>query len=471
MRNIKIKLLLSIGFLLVIVGCNNEGSIIVDSTPKFESLDENISSLPGETFVISGVVSDPAGIKSVNFIYEPWFLNKTIVKDSVPNSYTISYQFKVPADAVEGSSHIIPITVANVGNVTTVKNITVALDKDIEPPVINIASPLNGATVLISTANEVELDIAVTDKNLAEFKIESSVLNETIAVTGGSFYYKKSLNITEPDNYVFKVTATDVSGNVSIETVSMNVLNELSFDVMYITDVSSEALLVSDIFGIPYATSASTVIDEDGYVFTGRYYSPAPNTPVRFLAQKGSFGPYAFGSDPVNSGKLAFGSSVDISPILLPNEGYYEVKMDLRDSSYLVTSYTPSDTPYAEMYILGRGIYVSDTVSTCTDNTTNGDRCWHFASGKPFTKDTNNPFLWTIDVTVKDQPNDDGVNGFILNANTAGWAPFWRVDDEEDPEATILGGGSNYVFPDSALNKDYTFTFDTHLNRISATLR
>ena len=471
MRNIKIKLALSIGVLLVIMGCNNEDSIMVNSTPEFVSLDENISSLPGETFIISGVVSDPAGIKSVNFIYEPWFLNKTIVKDSVPNSYTISYQFKVPVDAVENSSHTIPVTVANIGDVSTVKNIIVTLDRDIESPVINIASPANGATVLIGTANEVELDITVTDKNLAEFKIESSVLNETIAVSGSTFEYKKALNITEPNNYSFMVTVTDVSGNVSTETVSMNVLNELSFDVMYITGVDSEALLVSDIFGIPYATSASEVGDEDGYVFTGKYYSPAPNTPVRFLAQRGSFGPYAFGSDTTNSGKLALGSSVNISPILLPNEGYYEVKMDLRDSSYSVTSYTPSDTPYTEVYILGRGIYINDTVSTCTDNTTNGDKCWHFASGKPFTKDANNPFLWTIDVTLKDQPNDEGVNGFILNANPSGWAPFWRVDDAEDPLATVPGGGSNYVFPDSALNKDYTFTFDTHLNRISATLR
>lgn len=471
MRNIKSKLLLLIGFLLVIIGCNNNDSIVVNSTPEFVNLEENISSLPGETFVISGVVSDPAGIKSVNFVYEPWFLNKTIVKDSVPNSYTISYRFKVPTDAVENSSHTIPVTVANAGNVTTVKNITVTLDRDRKAPVINIASPLNGATVLIGTANEVELDITVTDKNLAEFKIESSVLNETIAVSGNLYEYKKSLNITAPNNYSFKVTATDVSGNVSTEIVSMNVLDELSFDVMYITGVASEDLLVSDIFGIPYATSASTVADEDGYVFTGRYYSPAPNTEVRFLAQKGSFGPYAFGIDPNNSGKLALGSDVGVSPILLPNEGYYEVKMDLRDSSYSVTSYTPSDTPYTEIYILGRGIYISDAVSTCTDNTTNGDRCWHFASGKPFTKDANNSFLWTIDVTVKDHPNDDGVNGFILNANKAGWAPFWRVDNAEDPLATVPGGGSNYVFPDSALNKDYTFTFDTHLNRISATIR
>ena len=471
MRNIKKKLVIIIGLLLAIIGCNNDETILVNSSPEFLSLDESISSLPGEEFVFTGVVKDPAGIKSVNLNYEPWYLNKTIIKDSLPNTYIISYRFKVPIDAVVNTSHTVPLTITNGGDKTTVKNIIITLDKDIVAPQIDIASPLNGATVLIGAGDEVNLDISIKDKNLAEFKIESSVLNETIAISGTSFEYKKVLNITNPNSYIFKVTATDVSGNISVETVSMNVLDELSFDVMYITDVDSEALLVSDIFGVPYMTAASTVAQEDGFVFTAKYYSPTPNTKVRFLAQKGSFGPYAFGADVSVANKLVLGSDADVSPIILPQIGYYEIKMDLRDSSYTVSSYTPVDTPYQQIYILGRGIYINDAISTCTDNTTNGDKCWHFASGKPFVKDSNNPFLWTIDVTVKDHPNDDGVNGFILNANPSGWAPFWRVDNAEDPEATVPGGGQNYVFPDSALNKDYTFTFDSHLNRISATIR
>ncbi|WP_299064556.1 hypothetical protein [uncultured Polaribacter sp.] len=470
MRIIKSKLPLFVSFILIIISCNDD-AVVVNSIPEFTTLEENISSLPGEDFIFEGIVSDPAGIKSVNFTYEPWFLNKTIVKDSLPETYEISYRFKIPDDAIPNSIHTIPMTVSNAGDKTTVKNITITLDRDIENPVINIASPVNGATVLIGTADEVNLNITVTDKNLAEFKIESSVLNETLAISGSSFEYEKALNITEPDTYTFTITVTDTSGNVSTETVSMNVLNELSFDVMYITGVTSEALLVSDIFGIPYVTSASEVAEEDGFVFIGRYYSPAPNTEVRFLAQKGSFGPYTFGVDTNTDGRLALGDDVTVSPIVLPEVGYYEVKMDLRDSSYSVTSYMPTDDPYTQIYILGRGIYIDDTVSTCTDNTTNEDRCWHFRSGKPFTKDPNNSYLWTIDVTVKDHPNDDGVNGFILNANPASWAPFWRVDNVEDPEATVPGGGGNYVFPDSALDKDYTFTFDTHLNRISATIR
>ena len=97
--------------------------------------------------------------------------------------------------------------------------------------------------------------------------------------------------------------------------------------------------------------------------------------------------------------------------------------------------------------------------------------CWNFQSGKPFTQDSNNPYLWTIDVTVDDEPDNNGSNGFILNANPSGWSPFWRIDDPESPQSTVFNGGTNYVFPDSALGKDYTFVFDTHLNRISAISR
>ena len=141
--------------------------------------------------------------------------------------------------------------------------------------------------------------------------------------------------------------------------------------------------------------------------------------------------------------------------------------MDLRNQSYTVTPYTPSDATFDQVYIIGTGIYIDATTSTCTSNANGSLQCWNFGSGKPFTKDTNNDYLWTIDVTLKEEPDNDGVNGFILNANPSGWSPFWRVDPD-DPSITVPNGGTNYVFPDSALEKDYTFVFDTHLNRISA---
>jgi hypothetical protein len=468
MKTTKAILLIFLSIFAIIIGCSDDESDKVDSTPVFQSLVDEISTLPGQTFTLMGVVSDPAGIRSVNMKYEPWFLDKTISKkDSLFDTYNLSYKFKVPADAIENSSHTISITVTNNGGVSITKDVLVTLDQDITNPSIQILKPINGATVLIGSGIEVDFDVIVTDAELAEFKIESSILNESIPITGTSYNYKKALDVDIEGTYVFTITATDVSGNEEVKTVSVNVLNELLFDAMYITDVTNDAALNSDIFGIPYVSEPSTVVGEDGNVFTARYYSPAANTKVRFLPQKTSFQPYTFGANPSVPGALVLGTGSDVDPIILPEVGYYEIKMDLRDQSYTVTPYSPTDVPYDQVYILGRGIFVGDS-SVCTNNTDGSTICWHFKSGKPFNKDASNSFLWTLDVSVADQPDDAGANGFILNANPAGWAPFWRVDNAADPEATVPGGGANYVFPDEALGKDYTFTFDTHLNRIVA---
>ncbi len=471
MKTTKLSVLFVICLFTFVLGCDDDNAINVDSIPVFESLNDEISSLPGQTLKFEAVINDPAGIKSVNLKYESWFLDKTILKtDSVYKTYNLSYKFKVPENAEINSSHIVEITAENVGGKTITKNVKVTLDQDITNPTIQVVSPIDGATILIGAGNEIDLNVTVADNELAEFKIESTVINETLNIEGATYNYIKSLDISEAGNYVFTITATDVSGNSQVETVSVNVLNELLFDVMYITDVTDEGALISDVFGIPYKTDASIEVDEDGYVFTAKYYSKQPNSEVRFLPQKGSFAPYTFGANPNVPGELVLGSGSDVDPIVLPEVGYYEVTMDLRNQTYTVTPYTPTDSAYDQVYVLGRGIFVGDS-STCVNNTTGATQCWHFTSGKPFVKDATNPYLWTLDITVADQPDDEGVNGFILNANPAGWSPFWRFDNAEDPEATVPGGGENYVFPDEALGKDYTMVFDTSLNRFEVTLR
>jgi hypothetical protein len=470
MKTTKLKLLggISLIFALVFVAsCDKDDSVNVDSTPEFQSLIQEVSSLPGEEFLFEGVVTDPAGIKSVNLKYDSWFLDKTIIKDSLPETYNISYKFKVPDDAEEFSVHTVAVTITNAGDVSTMQNVVVTLDKDISAPTITINAPVDGATILMGSGNEIDLNIDINDRALAELTIESDILNETIPVSGASFNYTNSLDVVNPGNYTFDITAIDATGNVATASVSVSVVTDLQFGAMFLTDETTDAALNQDIFGIPFTTEGSQASGENGYVFTARYYASAANSEVRFIPQQGSFEPFTFGADANNPGKLILGQNATVNPIVLPDVGYYEITMDVRDLSYVVTSYTPSDAAYDEVYILGRGIYVNATTSTCTNNNDGSTQCWHFNSGKPFTQDSNNQYLWTIDVTVQDQPNDEGANGFILNANTSGWAPFWRTNPD-DRSQTIPGGGSNYVFDDSALNKDYTFIFDTHLNRIIA---
>ncbi|WP_298553318.1 hypothetical protein [uncultured Algibacter sp.] len=471
MKTFKTKLLFVICLTAIMISCDDEDgdSVNVDSTPEFVSFVDEISSLPGDVITFEGVVSDPAGVKSVNLKYDSWFLDKTIIKDSLPDIYELAYSFKVPEDEEEFSVHTIAITTTNAGDVSTTRDVVVTLDRDIAAPTINIISPVDGATILMGSGNEVSLNIELADRELAELKIESDVLNETIAISGDSYSYTNDLDITSPGEYTFTISATDATGNEAIASVSVSIVTDLQFNAMFLTDEINDTALNQDIFGIPFTTTGSQATGENGYVFTARYYASSANSEVRFIPQQASFAPFAFGADINNPGKLVLGQNASVSPIVLPEVGYYEITMDVRDLSYTITPYTPTDAAFDQVYILGRGVYVDAATSTCTNNNDGSTQCWHFNSGKPFTQDGTNTYLWAIDVTLRDQPSDEGANGFILNANTSGWAPFWRVDvSGGDPSKTIPGGGNNYVFDDSALDKDYTFIFDTHLNRIIA---
>ncbi len=451
---------------LTIVNCEDSDSIEVDSTPLFDEVSEGVESLPGLNVTFEAVVSDPAGIKYVNIKYEPWFLDKTIVKDSLPTSYTLRYNFIVPQGEVVGSTHTIPITITNSGGKSTMKEIVVLLDKDVAAPVVNVMSPLDGSTVFINDDNEIEFNITCEDRSLVKFEITSSLLNEVVPLSGTTTTYTKSLNVETTGTYPFKISVTDANGNVTTKTVDVNVFDKLKFTKMFITNETEELALASYIFGNPQATQPSAVVEEKDFVFTTKFYAETTMTKVRFIPQKTSFSPFALGADPNAVGKLAIGSNASVSPIILEQTGYYEIKLDLRDLSYTITPYTPSSTTYSNVYIIGRGVRVG-TSTTCfkPDGTT--VLCWNFASGKPFVVDPANPHRWTLDVTFEDQPNDAGVNGFILNANASGWNPFWRFDNKDLPDAAVFNGGVEYVYGPEKFG-NYKLTFDTHLNRLTA---
>lgn len=470
MRSKKTILLTFLIICAMVIACSDDEGISVGSNPKFELLESQVSSLPGETFTFEGIVSDEAGIKSIHLEYGSWSLDKTIYKNEAPKKYNLSYAFKVPEDAEVGSEHSIPVTVANIGGKTAVENVVVTLNQDIEAPVIQLLEPVDGVTMLLTDDTSLSIDIVVNDEDLAEFSIESDLLTEEITISGQEYTYKNNVAIDAAGVYGFEVKVTDASGNLETIGFTVNVRESLEFDTMYITDVTDDSMLVTDLFGVPYSTEASAVVEEDGFVFTAIYYAKVQNAEVRFIPQKTSFEPYAFGASPDQEGRLLVGENKSVNPITLPEVGYYKVTMDLRDMSYSVNPHTPEGaTVYEQVYILGRGITVGDS-DVCTNNTDGSTMCWHFKSGKPFVKDANNPNLWTLDITVVDQPDDEGVNGMIINANAAGWAPFWRFDDAVNATTPVFGGGAGYEFPSSSLGNDYKVEFDTYLNRFSLVL-
>jgi len=467
-KTIYIQLLMILYLMLISLGCNSEDAAAnINSTPEFQSLVSDISTLPGEIFVFEGTITDPAGISTINFKYEPWFLDKTIERDSISESYEIFYRFKVPEDAEEFSSHTVPVTITNIGGVVNTSNVIITLDDDINAPTITVNEPTNGVTIIAGDGDDITIDVDVDDRELSEFRIESSILEERIMISGPSFNYSNTLDVEEPGDYTFEITALDAFGNEGTATVSVSVVQELRFNTMFLTDETSDEALNSDLFGIPFNTAAIETEGETGFEFTGRYYSAVANSELRFIPQETSFAPFSFGADPNNPGQLILGQDSSVTPIVVPGVGYYEITVNVNQLTYEVTPYTPTDDAFGQVYIIGRGIYPENTASTCVVNNDGSTRCFHFSSGKPFNADTDNEYLWSMNLNVRDEPNETAANAFILNANPDGWAPFWRTDPN-DASITIPGGGSNYNFAEEDLDKDYTFTFDTHLNRLIA---
>jgi len=311
--------------------------------------------------------------------------------------------------------------------------------------------------------DEIIFDVDISDKELSEFKIESELLTETIPLSGVAYTYNNSYNIKETGNYTFVLTATDLSGNITVKNISVSVVDELKFLKMYITELTDNASLAADLFGIPYPVPLATDPAEEGFVFRAKYYTTVATTGVRFIPQNDSFSPFAFGADPNSPGTLVLGADASVSPIMLDEgAGYYQVTMDLRDLTYNVTKYTPSDDPFDGFYIVGAGPVVGG-VDVCA-----AAGCWNPPSALPFVVDPNNPYRWSETVTFAPD-SGGGDTAFIFIGNTAGWSPFWRLNAGTITDVdTIVPGGGTELFYTAEHYGDYIITVDTHTNTFTA---
>lgn len=463
-RSIKICLLIfSLG---IVISCD-EDEPSVSSEPSF-SIEGVVTGLPGESFTMNGLVSDAAGIQEVSIEYAAWNLSKVIEVDASITQYQLAFSFQVPETETVGSSHSLTVSATNAGGNVSTTQVEIVLSGDNTPPVINVTTPNDGGTYISSSGPEFSLSFEVTDDNeIATVSLVGVGFNEENEVNGASYSFTEEVDFSIAGTYTISITATDNSGNVATSTTAVTIEESLRFEKMYLADVATDEELVSDAFGVPMLINGFTQEDSAGVIFEALYYNKTANTEIRFVPQKSSFAPFTFGAGE-NAGELGLGSDASISPIVLPEVGYYSIVLNLASLTYTMDTYTPTDAAFDMIMLMGTGVRV-DGESTCVSNTDGSEACWNFASGKELTVDANNPYLFTAPVELFDHdPDGDGNNGFILGANPSGWSPFWRFDvgDELDlePEFTVPDGGGNYIFSEAKYGM-YTFEFDTHLNR------
>lgn len=450
-----------LGFLLFI-GCEKEEFMFPDSMPRIVG-EQALRSMPGETVTVMATITDPAGLTSVALTYDVWGVSEQRSLSANETSYDFTFDLLVPASADMGSVHELTISATNINNIVTTYPIRLVLDLDVSSPNITNSTDLSGI-VFLGEGDDVELIIEASDDGgIATFSIAGASLSEVINVGAASYTYNRALNIQSEGVYEFTVNVTDLDGNTSTETFFISALNPP--EAMYLADVDNEAALQSDLMGVPMLIDAFVGEDSLGKVFEARYYNAAPNTEIRFIPNEASFSPITIGAA-AESGQLATAADHSVAPIVLPDVGYYRIVIDLRDLSYSMETYTPTDEPFATIIFMGTGVRVNGE-STCTNNADGSDgACWWFGSGKELMPDATNPYRFHAEVELFDyDPEGDGNNGFILGANLEGWSPFWRFDKEGTPNATVPNGGTNFTFDSDAYGV-YDATFDTHLNRL-----
>ncbi len=446
--------------LLLIAGCGDDEFDFPTSEPLING-SSALSTLPGGSLTINARITDPVGLQSVDLTYQQWNVAQSQALPGGETGYDYATVVEVPANAALGSAHDVILAATNVNGVVKEFTITITLDQDITAPTITNTTPVGIA--FLGDGDDVTLEISVNDDmDLATFAITGSNFSEKIDIGSNKYTYTRSLNIQKEGVYEFDIEVVDVAGNTSSSSVSIPAFEP--FENMYLTDVDTDAELVSDVMGVPLLANGSTQQDSVGKVFQVNYYNSVANTGVRFLPSTETFGLLTLGAD--GEGNLVAGNSASVSPLVLSEVGYYQLAIDTRNLTYTVNSYVPDDPTFDLIIFMGTGVSV-DGSSTCESNADGSEACWWFGSGKELTADPGNPYRFTGTVELFDHdPVGDGNNGFILGANLGGWSPFWRFDDGTHPNHAVPNGGVSFVF-DETRHGTYHAVFDTHLNLLT----
>ncbi|MEM6395135.1 MAG: hypothetical protein AAF741_02220 [Bacteroidota bacterium] len=459
-------LALSISAFLVLalaLSCDDEEFVLPDSEPRIVAM-QQLRSMPGSDITITATITDPAGLSSVNLDYQPWSIAEQNSLNGTDTRFDFSYVLSVPAAAEMGSVHELLLTATNMNGISLTDTLTLTLDEDVTMPVFQNTTP--EGMVFLGEGPDVTLEFTTTDDGrIASVEVVGANISDIIPLSTDEYNYSRELNIQTPGVYEFDIRITDNDGNVTEDVIKIAAFEP--FPAFFATDVTTDEDLNADLFGVPAIADAVEGVDSTGKLFVARFYSEQAGTEIRLLPSRETFGTLTLGASS-EPGKLEIATDASVSPIVLPQVGYYEVNVDLRDLSYSVNPYTPTTTPFPLVAFIGTGVRV-DGQSTCVSNADGSEACFWWGSGKELTVDPENPLIFRGVVELYDHdPVGTGNNAFIMNANLSGWSPFWRFDDGSSPDLAVPGGGVEFIFDSSAYGF-WEATFDSHLNRLVLT--
>ena len=461
--------LLAAAFGFTLQSCSdddNDFSAVDNQQPQI-TLTDHLQVEIGSKFTIKGDIKDPDGIRSINLKCPDMYLDKTIdlleiYGDSLIYDYALNYSYDAPADWTEDMQMNVDVTVEDVvGNVSSA-SVLVTPDGDYTAPAFTASFP-SEITVQL-TDPVLKLSYTATDnKGLKYVKVEIPEMSiEDSIPTGDVKEYALSREYQLPGeahSYAMTVTLGDQFDNTSVFNSTVTV--SADFPKMYLSDVTDESQLNTDLFGVPM------LIDHpEEFVFVAHYYNYEPGREIWFIPQKTGFDPVRFGLDP-STGKIT-NDPDKAQAIVLDEVAYYEINFNTQTGEYSCATYEPEDDYFPQGQIFNENGIDQPYELSLAGAGLPGVGNWSTSDPYLLTLDANNPyhFYAEMDLTAGME-----VEFTITPKSASGWwpEPYWRFENGEkdsgENEYNTKNGGNNMTKVTVPTTGKYRFDFDTHLLR------
>lgn len=464
-------------------GCSDDDAYkdVDGQSPTLELTSDHVRTLTGYEFKIAGKITDKDGIRSIQLKCSELYLDKMIDLSSIYSEplyeYDLNYGFTIPAKT-EGDSFTVKVAVTDLGGRVSENNVLITMDGDYTKPILSPSTGLFSTDINIVLSEGTSKKFKFTAKDEGEsdrglgylelrvpnLDILERVEMEEEGIKNGTLECTVTFPSDKTGTYPLTICAADWLGNITEKEYTVLVSKVEDYKNLYLVDfegTDNTLLTGDDIWGIPMPIERTA-----NFTYKARYYSAAPDTPIRFVSSKLNFN-VCFGDDKNAPGKLT-GISEDVQPIILPEKGYYEIVMNTEEGTYAVKKYIPDNEPLIEgsdqiaynpddggreeykfkLGLVGDGF---DGAPGWNDNPT--------SKVYSLTQDTDNPYIFTAELVFSKAAYLDCT---ITPYHPWGWweSPSWRFDgaNERFVPGDAVQNSKKYVSKGT-----YTFVFDTHL--------